>query len=502
LLREAEILYSEEQLQQIIELSDGHPFNVIFIVQAAKQYTLNIFLADPSELSQWKKNRSSAFLQKIKFTDLEHQILLALKTFSSLDFDTLAQTVDDTLPAIGSAMMRLMDLHIVEAKSEAYLIAPPLRIAVERDARFRGTNDKLRNIVRKVGALLNIDNEDSEISMSLINAGILAQLQEDEKVTEMFSAFLLPSHSVWLARRHYDATDYNESIRFAETALRGSDRLSQAGVVEACRCLCLAGTRLGKEDVYEKGISILRRNSNDPWASSNLNFLMGFHARLQGKLPEAEAFFRKAYEDSPRNFNAARELAAIRIVRGDMMEAEQFARQAFDKAADNRYVLDIMLSVLIKRGAPKNQLEIESLFERLKVVGDEEGHSFYTTRRAEYAMQSGQLGEASKLIDEAKLKTPNNFGVRALRFEIYLDMGNKAVATEELKALEAMVQRNSTGERQSNRRPLLEMKSRYLLAIGSFDEAKQLYRTQGIFTQDETEKAIKDIEVEQAFRRR
>jgi hypothetical protein len=117
-------------------------------------------------------------------------------------------------------------------------------------------------------------------------------------------------------------------------------------------------------------------------------------------------------------------------------------------------------------------------------------------------MQSGQLGEASKLIDEAKLKTPNNFGVRALRFEIYLDMGNKAVATEELKALEAMVQRNSTGERQSNRRPLLEMKSRYLLAIGSFDEAKQLYRTQGIFTQDETEKAIKDIEVEQAFRRR
>lgn len=502
LLREAEIPYTEEQLQQIIDLSDGHPFNVVFIVQAAKQYTLSIFLADPSELTQWKRSRSSAFLQKIKFTELESAILIALKTFSSLDFDTLAQATGGILSEIGAAMMRLMDLHIVEAKSNVYLIAPPLRIAVERDARFRGATEKLRSIVRKVSALLNVSDENSEISLSLINAGILAQLQEDEKVTELFSAFLLPSHSVWLARRHYDATDFDESIRFAETALQGIDRLSPAGVVEACRCLCLAGTRLGKEGAYEKGISILRLNGNDPWASSNSNFLMGFHARFQGKLPEAETFFRKAYEDSPRNYNAARELAAIRMVRGDMTEAEQFARQAFSKAPDNRYVLDIMLSVLIKRSVSENAQEIDSLFDRLKIVGDEEGHSFYTTRRAEHAMRSGQLGEAAKLIDEAKSKTPNNFGVHALRFEIYLDMGNKAVANDELNAMEAMIQRNSKGERQSNRRPLLEMKSRYLVSIGSFEDAKKLYRTGGVFTPAETQSAIKDIEVEQEFRRR
>lgn len=502
LLRQAEMPYSEEQLQQIIELSDGHPFNVIFIVQAAKQYTLSAFLADPTELTQWKRSRSSAFLLKISFTELEHTILTALKTFSSLDFDTLAQATGGNVQELGAALMRLMDLHIVEAKSDAYLIAPPLRMAVERDTRFRGASQKLAKIVREVAALLKTNNEDSEISLSLINAGILAQLQQDENVTELFTSFLLPSHLVWLARRHYDATDYNESIRFADTALFSADRLSPAGIVEACRCLCLAGTRLGKEAVYEKGISILKRNNNDQWASSNLNFLMGFHERLNGKLPEAEAFFRKSYEDSPRNFSAARELAAICMVRGDMTAAEQFARQAFSKAADNRYVLDIMLSILIKKGVTENKLEIESLFDRLKIVGDEEGHSFYTTRRAEYAMRSGQLSEASKLIDEAKTKTPNNFGVRSLRFEIYLDMGNKAVANDELNALEAMVQRNTTGERQSNWRPLLEMKAKYLASIGSFDEAKKLYRARGLFTPEEVQKAIKEIEVDQAFRRR
>lgn len=332
LLREAQITYSEEQLQQIIELSDGHPFNVTFIARAARQYTLDVFLADPSELTQWTRSRGSAFLQKIKFSALEHTILTALKTFSSLDFDTLAQATGGNLQEIGAALMRLMDLHIIEAKSDAYLIAPPLRIAVERDTRFRGATQELRSIVRKVGALLNVNGEDSEISLSLINAGILAQLQEDEKVTELFSAFLLPSHSVWLARRHYDAADYQESVRFAETALQGRDRLSPAGIIEACRCLCLAGTRLGEEAVYGKGVSILERSSNDQWASSNLNFLKGFHARLSGRFPEAETYFRKAYEDSPRNHSAARELAAICMARGDMIEAEQFARQAFSKA--------------------------------------------------------------------------------------------------------------------------------------------------------------------------
>lgn len=161
-----------------------------------------------------------------------------------------------------------------------------------------------------------------------------------------------------------------------------------------------------------------------------------------------------------------------------------------------------MLSILIKRGVTENRLEIESLFDRLKVVGDEEGHSFYTTRRAEYELRSGQLSEAGRLIDEAKNKTPSNFGVHALRFEIYLDMRNKAVAQDELKEMEEMVRRNTTGDRQSNSRPLLEMKAKYLASIGSFEEAKTLYRTKGVFTPEEMQKAIKEIEVEQSFRRR
>jgi hypothetical protein len=68
--------------------------------------------------------------------------------------------------------------------------------------------------------------------------------------------------------------------------------------------------------------------------------------------------------------------------------------------------------------------------------------------------------------------------------------------------MEETVRRNTTGERQSNSRPLLEMKAKYLTSIGSFDEAKMLYRTRGVFTPDEAQKAIREIEIEQSFRRR
>jgi len=63
-----------------------------------------------------------------------------------------------------------------------------------------------------------------------------------------------------------------------------------------------------------------------------------------------------------------------------------------------------------------------------------------------------------------------------------------------------MVQRNTTGERHTYWCPLFEMKARYFTSIGSFEDAKNLYRTAGVFTPDETRKAIKDIEVEQAYR--
>jgi hypothetical protein len=82
LLTDAEITYSNDDLEQIVSLSDGHPFNVNFLVGTAIEYTLPVALADTTELTQWKRMRGSEFLRNIEFSEDKTAILAALRDFT------------------------------------------------------------------------------------------------------------------------------------------------------------------------------------------------------------------------------------------------------------------------------------------------------------------------------------------------------------------------------------------------------------------------------------
>jgi tetratricopeptide (TPR) repeat protein len=308
---------------------------------------------------------------------------------------------------VSAALANLIDYHIVEADLNAFSISPPLWIAVERDSRFELPSHKEASILSVISEELTAKQDTDEISASMIDAAILATLQQGGELPPLFAALLLPSHLVWLARRRYNKKRLEECIQLARSALASVGRLSPAGKVEACRVLCLAAARRDQQDDFNVGIKALRADATDAWLRSNVNFLLGFNARMRGRFPEAEGLFRSAYEDSPGNFSAAHEIASICLARGNLGDAESFARQAFESAQDNAYILDILLRVLMARQQQEHKNsddEIALLFNRLEGVGEEEGRSFYTTRRAEF--EFGSLDEARKLIDNAVTKTP------------------------------------------------------------------------------------------------
>lgn len=505
MLKDAQIQYTNDDIQHIVELSDGHPFNVRFLIEAATERTLPVVLADTTEFTQWKRNRGAEFLRQIQFSDTEKSIISALKDFTVLDFETLHKLSSTDIPDVGRTIARLMDFHIIEGSGDAYQVSPPLRIAVGRDAQFMLAPDRRKATMLVVSETLKTRSETSEISTSLIDAGILASLQAGEEIPSLFAVFLLPSHYVWLARRQYDERRWDECIKLTLKAMEGIKNLSPAGRVEVCRLLCLSAARSDKREEFEKGLRQLRGLGGDAWARSNVSFLLGFQARLEGRVPDAETNFREAYREVPSNFHAARELAAISLMRGDLDTAEIFARKSLQVAPDNPYLLDILLGVLISgsRGKPRGQHpEIEFLFGRLEQAAQTDDRSFYATRRAEYEATHGSLTEACRLIDDAARKTPGIFAVHALRAKIYLDRGIKGVAWEEIEKMRRVVYRAASGERRSNLRPLLETEAAYAASNGDYEHAKNLFRTKGIFTDDEAERAIKDIEYEQAMVRR
>lgn len=505
LLVDAEIVYSNDDLETIVSLSDGHPFNVKFIVGTATEYTLPVALADVTELNQWKVRRGSEFLRNIDFSDAEKKILAALRDFSVLDFTTIQAIADDEIDVTGRALVRLIDLHVIEGAGDTYGIAPPLRSAVQRERRFVLDSHQKAQMLEIISNTLKTKTDNDAVSVSMINAGVLAMLHQEQGIPELFSVFLLPSHLVWLARRHYDDRRWSDCARLTADALESADRLSPEGKVEACRLLCLSSARLNKQQNFQKGIDTLRTWAHDSAARSNLHFLLGFNARLGGSLPEAEIHFRKALEEKPGNFSAIRELTTICFVREDLDEAEKFARQAYDIASDNPYILDILLSILIARRPHRvnsSQQEIERLFEILMTVGEEEGRSFYTTRRAEYELKNGHLREASRLIDDAVSKTPGIFAVHALRSQIYLEQGIKSIVSDEIEKMRTVVYRNTGGERRTNLRLFLEIESSYFAAIGDYKSAKEVYGSRSVFTEKEAEEKIKTLEYEQMMTRR
>lgn len=502
LLKREGVVYSADELDKLTDLSDFHPFNVSFIVQSAKQLSIPVCLADTTELVQWKRRQGAEFLQKVQFTPVEVSILSALRDFRTLDFGTLSSVVEDQA-GLAEGLAKLIEHHVIEAGRDMYSISPPLRAAAERDHRLMITAAAQKKILQTISQTLSLQGEGGDISIPLVEAGILAQLQSEKDLPALFSVFLLPSHLVWLARKRYDETNYKECMRLASAALDDRSRLSKSGVVEACTRFCLAAARLAKDAEFNRGIAVLHSFGNDRWANSRSNFLRGFHARLSGYLPEAEELYRRSYELSPGDFHTARELAHVCKVRGRLDEAEKFARRAYQIAPDNPYIIDILIGIILNLPATereKNRVELDELLDRLKQFGDGDGNSFYAARTAELEQKRGNLGEAIRLVDKAVRITPKLFTVHALRAQVYLDQGNKTIVAEEIREMERILG-DGTSERRTGLRQLLEIKSAYLTLIGSYKEAKSLFETNRVFSEEERAKGIKSIDFDAGRRR-
>lgn len=500
LLKRKSVEVDTDALEQLAQLSEGHPYNVYRLVDEVINKGLKPFLANPADFIDWKHRQSSEYLIKVKLDGTDTQILTLLRNIPELDFDSICEALSVSAATIADSLQKLVLLHVLESDGDRFRIAPALRVAVERDARIKMPGKLQADAIASVARSLSVRLEEGTAPVSLVDSAVLATVESNGVLTELAAAFLLPSHFVWLAKLRYDQHQWGESIRFGSEALKGESRLSTNGLVAACRFLCLAAARTGADEVFDGAIAKLRSRADDDWARSNVSYLEGFRQRMRGRLPAAQDLFQKAYDFHSGNVSAMRELAAIALARGDLDKAEGLAREAHSYARANAYLVDMLLTVLIrKRTSGAATSEIEDLFSVLERVGEENGRSFYTTRRAEYEFLWGDKKKAALLIEQAVDKTPMIFEVRRLQAEIYLKVGNRNRVEQALQAMTRMMEDREVYDRRSNYRLYLETKANYLVDIGQYSDAKDLFNDPAYFTSEERDMAIKDIEVTQAF---
>ncbi len=500
LLKRKSVEVDTEILEQLAQLSEGHPYNVYRLVDEVIDKGVKPFLANPADFIDWKHRQSSEYLIKVNLDESDTLVLALLRNIPELDFDSICEALSVSAATIADGLQKLVLLHVLESDGDRFRIAPALRVAVERDARIKMPGKLQADAIASVARSLSIRLEEGTAPVSLVDSAVLATVESGGVLTDLAAAFLLPSHFVWLAKLRYDQHQWSESIRFGLEALKGESRLSTNGLVAACRFLCLAAARTGTDEVFDGAIAKLRSRADDDWARSNVSYLQGFRERMRGRLPAAQDLFQKAYDFHNGNISAMRELAAIALARGDLDKAEGLAREAHSYARTNAYLVDMLLTVLIRKRTPETATsEMEDLFGMLASVGEENGRSFYTTRRAEYELLWGDKKWAALRIDQAAEKTPTIFEVRRLQAEIYLKIGNRNRVEQALQAMTRMMEDREVYDRRSNYRLYLETKASYLVETGQYSEAKALFNDTAYFTSDERDRAVKDIEVTQSF---
>ncbi len=501
LTKDKDIILSSNALDALIKLSDGHPFNIYRLIEEVSERGVDALLASPGDFIDWKHRQSSEYVLKIKLSDDEIRILSILKSIPELDFETIVNSLEIDATKVSDSLYNLNSLHLVDGSGDLFRVSPAVLVAIERDKRVRISSAEEQRAMRSIAQSLSIRLEDGTAPVALVDTAILAALSTDDEMSGLAAAFLLPSHFVWMAKRSYDQRSWERSIRYAREGLRGADRLSLEGVVAACRYMCLPAARTGDLDAFEEGIRKLKSLKGNNWVKSNIAFFEGFNARLKGRLPAAEEFFRHSYDFSPGNISAAREIAAICLARNNLDEAEKFAREAFSYAQRNPYVVDILLAVLVKKHGrnSKRVTEINDMFDVLSKVGEEGGKSFYTTRRAEFEHLWGNNKEALRLIDIAIAKTPNLFEPQRIYAEILLKEGNKSRALTVLEGMREMVSARGHDDSRTNYRAYLVTYAHYLIEIGEWTQAKSIYDDEAIFTSHERMEAVKEIEVTQSY---
>jgi post-segregation antitoxin (ccd killing protein) len=343
-LKDAGIDFSDVQLNAITQLLDGHPFNVKFAVRAIQSYGINLFIADPRDLIEWKIKRAEDFLKLIEFNETETDLIAATAEYRYLPLELLRTILKKDLEEIATALRRLEDHCCIERRDHYYQVSAPIREAVRRDRRFEKKDHWKKEVAEAISAAIAEYKNEEQMPITLLESASAARFR-GAAVPAFVSNLILPSHLLMIARDCYDRRKWADCLDFCDQALAMRNRLTTDGQVEALRLSGLSTIRLGRDvSAIVRSLEAYTTRS----AKRNRLFIEGFGLRNRHRLDEAEMKFLEAYALSTNNVHINRELAALYCKQGRYNEAEGYARAAYRQFPTNVYLIDIMAETLLE----------------------------------------------------------------------------------------------------------------------------------------------------------
>lgn len=440
LFQELEIDYSTSDLLSVVDLLDGHPYNIRFAAEFVASYGLASLIADPSHLVEWKRRRAGDYLEQIGFSAMEGDVLALLTEYRHVADDMVPELVGGDPVESVEALRRLQDFCCVELREGYFYVSPPVRDAIAKDDRFQRDATWKRTIGAQICAVIGQYKDSDQIPVSIIESATIAAAQ-GATAPAFISALILPSHLLRIGRDHYDRKRWSSAIQFCQRALEGKNRLPDDAQVEALRIVGLAASRIDRQDIYQDTLSDLETYAS-AYARRITFFVMGFYERQNNRLDLAEKYFKEAWKFSKNNESINRELANIYCKQKRYEEAEPYARAAYDAAPTSPYILDILAETLLGKerlGLPVDLDELSKVLDGLRRYGDAPGSSFYLVRLAQQLVKSGNIPGAIEASARAIERTPELLAPYFMRAEALLADKQPREAEKDLATVKSML---------------------------------------------------------------
>lgn len=230
---------SSTTVERLVELVDGHPYNIEFVLRLLENVSLVNLLKDPVDLIAFKQRRGDEFIKRVNLSTNDKKILAILRVLAYCPFDLLIEVAALPSDDFAVSLRRLEDLHCIDIQDEIITINRPLRNAFERSALLRMTPDQIQKIqmaaVDKYQSYQNADNVSVPLISSAARAAVFLNTEDDQ-----LSLFLLPSNRIFVGKRLYDSKRYDSCIGECSIALRSPRLLTKGGKIEAIRLKCLS----------------------------------------------------------------------------------------------------------------------------------------------------------------------------------------------------------------------------------------------------------------------
>lgn len=403
----------------------GHPAMIWTAAEYVASSGRATIEANPRELIEALRGLSVSLVEGLALTPAAKKLLALFDEFNAIDPTDLLEICIGQDQEVANSVTRLVSLGLLESEGDHLRLASYFRRARFRKQFAAETEDFVADARRRLHGITASYKDEDNISFETIDVALTNCIATGKPVSALFGErAIVGSHYLRVARNNYDRERYEDTVRFAMSALDKRETLTNEAVVESLRLLGMAAVRTGGVDSLAHAIEELKTIGTNQ-AARHVHFIQGFEHRWNGAYERAEAEFVEVLKFNARDTHALRELAQLLVGREEYKDAERYARDALERNPGNPFILDVLIQCLVERGKDNLQIlavneELHELFAQLQIADRREQSDFTDLRRAQYFAALKDFPEAMRWADAAVSKSPGKVGGYVTRAEIKL----------------------------------------------------------------------------------